>query len=42
MHRQQIVGSGMVLGTVLVLALVGTGVMQHRRALKVLDVAISG
>jgi hypothetical protein len=30
MHRQQIVGSGIILGTILVLSLVTAGVMQHR------------
>lgn len=30
MKRQQILGSGIILGTVLVLSLVATGVMQHR------------
>src|SRR6202047_1195649 len=30
MHRQQILGSGIILGTILVLSLVATGVMQHR------------
>lgn len=30
MHREQILGSAMVMGTVLLLALVATGVMQHR------------
>ena len=31
MHRQQIIlGSGIILGTILVLSLVATGVMQHR------------
>jgi hypothetical protein len=30
MHRQQILGSGIILGTILVLSLVVTGVMQHR------------
>jgi hypothetical protein len=29
MHRQQILGSGVILGTVLVLSLVATGVMRH-------------
>jgi hypothetical protein len=30
MHRQEILGSGIILGTVLVLSLFATGVMQHR------------
>lgn len=30
MHRHQILGSGIILGTILVLSLVVTGVMQHR------------
>lgn len=30
MHRQQIVGSGMVLGTILVLSLIAAGVTEHR------------
>ena len=30
MHRQQILGSGIILGTILVLSLVAAGVMQHR------------
>jgi hypothetical protein len=30
MHRQQVLGSGIILGTILVLSLVATGVMQHR------------
>ena len=30
MYRQQIVGSGIILGTILVLSLVAAGVMQHR------------
>src|ERR1700676_3566193 len=30
MHRQQILGSGIILGTILVLSLVVAGVMQHR------------
>ena len=30
MHRQQIIGSGIILGAILVLSLVATGVMQHR------------
>lgn len=29
MHKQQILGSGIILGTILVLSLVATGVMQH-------------
>ena len=29
MHRQQIVGSGIILGTILVLSLIGAGVMRH-------------
>src|SRR5215468_5757347 len=30
MHRQQILGSGIILGTILVLSLVAAGVLQHR------------
>jgi hypothetical protein len=30
MHRQQILGSGIILGAVLVLSLVAAGVVQHR------------
>src|SRR5690349_2698378 len=30
MHGQQVLGSGIILGTILVLSLVATGVMQHR------------
>ena len=30
MHRQQILGSGIILGTILVLSLIAAGVMQHR------------
>jgi len=32
MHRQQILGSGIILGTILVLSLVAGGVMQHRES----------
>jgi hypothetical protein len=32
MHRQHILGSGIVLGTILVLSLVAAGVMQHRES----------
>jgi hypothetical protein len=34
MHRQQIVGSGIILGTILVLALVAAGVVQHRTSVQ--------
>jgi hypothetical protein len=30
MHRQQILGSGIILGAILVLSLIAAGVMQHR------------
>src|ERR1700674_1563784 len=30
MHRQQTLGAGIILGTILVLSLIGAGVMQHR------------
>src|ERR1700681_1396805 len=32
MHRQQILGSGIILGTILVLSLVAAGVMRHRES----------
>jgi hypothetical protein len=32
MHRQQILGAGIILGTILVLSLVAAGVMQHRES----------
>src|SRR5208337_1029191 len=32
MHRQQILGSGIILGTILVLSLVAAGVMLHRES----------
>ena len=34
MHRQQILGSGIILGTILVLSLVAAGVMQHRASVQ--------
>ncbi len=34
MHRQQVVGSGIILGTILVLSLVLAGVMQHRASVQ--------
>ena len=32
MHRKQILGSGIILGTILVLSLVAAGVMRHRES----------
>jgi hypothetical protein len=32
MHKQRILGSGIILGTILVLSLVATGVMRHRES----------